>query len=80
MNKDLIETTSFLPLQDEGAVTLTYTGETCKLPVLSGSNGNNVIYIQNLSPTLNLFTFDPGLGMTACCQSKISFIDGKKGV
>ncbi|CAI3924145.1 Citrate synthase (GltA) (PDB:3TQG) (PUBMED:25211225) [Commensalibacter communis] len=70
---------SFSPPQDEGSVTITYKGQSSVLPVLSGTNGNNVIDIRNLQKDLNLFTFDPGLGTTASCESKITYIDGEKG-
>ncbi|MDI2112465.1 citrate synthase [Commensalibacter nepenthis] len=70
---------SFSPPQDEGSVTITYKGQSSILPVLSGTNGNNVIDIRNLQKDLNLFTFDPGLGTTASCESKITYIDGEKG-
>lgn len=80
MTQSTPSTPSFSPPQDEGCVKVTYKGKTSKLPVLSGSTGNNVIDIRNLPNDLDLFTFDPGLGTTASCESKITFIDGDKGV
>lgn len=49
------------------------------LPVLHGSLGSNVIDISELGKH-GLFTFDPGFTATAACESKITFIDGDKGI
>lgn len=55
-------------------------GETIiDLPVHSGTLGHDVIEIAQLSKH-NLFTYDPGFVSTASCESKITFIDGEKGV
>lgn len=80
MKQSKTETMAFSPPQDEGSVSITYRGKTSILPVLSGENGLNVIDIRNLPKDLGLFTFDPGLGDTASCESKITFIDGEKGI
>ncbi|MDI2090720.1 citrate synthase [Commensalibacter oyaizuii] len=80
MTQSTTNTPSFPPPQDEGSVTISYKGTTATLPVLSGTNGSSVIDIRNLQKDMGLFTFDPGLGTTASCESKITFIDGDKGV
>lgn len=49
------------------------------LPVLSGTLGQDVIDVGSLTAN-NVFTFDPGFTSTASCESKITFIDGAKGV
>lgn len=49
------------------------------LPILKGTLGPDVIEIASLSKQ-NLFTFDPGFVSTAACESKITFIDGEKGI
>ncbi|RLA47543.1 MAG: citrate (Si)-synthase [Gammaproteobacteria bacterium] len=49
------------------------------LPVLSGTLGQDVIDVSSLTAN-NIFTFDPGFTSTASCESKITFIDGAKGV
>ncbi len=53
--------------------------EVTELPILSGSIGPDVIDVRNLGST-GYFTFDPGFLSTASCESKITFIDGGKGV
>jgi citrate synthase len=63
-------------------VTLTddATGKSWKLPVLSGSTGPDVIDIRKLYGQSGMFTFDPGFTSTSACESKITFIDGDKGI
>ena len=54
--------------------------ETVELPVLSGTLGNDVVDIRTFTKGTNMFTFDPGFVSTASCESKITFIDGEKGL
>jgi citrate synthase len=65
-----------------GSVTFTLDGSnrSTKLPVLSGSIGPDVVDIRKLYADLGVFTFDPGYGETASCESKITYIDGDEGV
>jgi len=56
------------------------TGQSVEIPVLSGSEGPNVLDIRNLYKETGLFTFDPGFTSTASCDSSITFIDGNKGI
>ena len=50
-----------------------------ELPVLKGTVGPDVIDVRGLSATGH-FTFDPGFMSTASCESKITYIDGDKGI
>ena len=50
-----------------------------ELPVYSGTIGPDVIDIRALTSN-GYFTYDPGFVSTASCDSKITFIDGAKGV
>jgi citrate synthase len=61
--------------------TLTVDGieENLELPVYKGTLGQDVIDVRSLT-SKNLFTYDPGFVSTAACESKITFIDGAKGV
>ncbi len=54
--------------------------EAVELPVLSGTLGNDVIDIRTLNKATGMFTLDPGFVSTASCESKITFIDGEKGL
>src|SRR5246127_2119628 len=49
-------------------------------PVYSGTVGPDVIDISKLYAQTGMFTYDPGFTSTASCESKITFIDGDKGV
>ncbi|MDG2089777.1 MAG: citrate synthase [Gammaproteobacteria bacterium] len=53
--------------------------ETLDLPVYEGSTGADVVDVSSLAGK-GLFTFDPGFMSTASCESKITYIDGDKGV
>lgn len=50
-----------------------------EFPVLSGTAGPDVIDIRQLTNN-GYFTFDPGFVSTASCESKITYIDGDKGI
>ncbi len=56
------------------------TGKQVKLPVVESTDGPYGIDIRKLYSELGYFTFDPGFMSTASCKSKITFIDGEKGV
>ncbi len=49
------------------------------LPVRSGVLGQDVIDVSSLTAN-DIFTFDPGFTSTASCESKITYIDGAKGI
>ena len=50
-----------------------------ELPILSGTEGQDVIDIRTLGAN-GYFTFDPGFMATGSCESSITYIDGAKGV
>jgi len=56
------------------------TGRRLELPLLHGTVGPGVIDIRNLYSELGYFTYDPGFTSTASCESRITFIDGEKGM
>ncbi|MCE2574628.1 citrate synthase [Komagataeibacter sp. FNDCR2] len=60
--------------------TVSLDGKDISLPMLSGTMGPDVIDIRKLPAQAGVFTYDPGYGETASCSSKITFIDGEKGV
>src|SRR6201994_294792 len=61
-------------------VTLDGTNKSANLPLLSGSIGPDVFDIRKLYGDLGVFTYDPGYGATASCDSKITYIDGDQGI
>lgn len=58
---------------------LIVNGNTIELPVYPGTAGPDVIDVRPLSKH-GLFTYDPGFVSTAACESKITFINGDKGI
>ncbi|MBV9833295.1 MAG: citrate (Si)-synthase [Alphaproteobacteria bacterium] len=69
-------------MSNTGTVTLTddATGKTWKFPVMGGSIGPSVIDVRKLYGDTGYFTYDPGFTSTGSCESKITYIDGDKGV
>jgi citrate synthase len=65
-----------------GAITVTMEGsnKSVSLPLLGGTLGPKVADIRKLYGELGIFTFDPGYGATASCESTITYIDGDEGV
>jgi citrate synthase len=61
-------------ITDEGS------GKSLELPVIKGTEGEPCLQIKALPSTLGYFTYDPGFTSTAACTSKITFIDGGKGI
>lgn len=61
-------------------ITIPGTNKTASLPLLSGTLGPQVADIRKLQAQAGIFTFDPGYGETASCESKITYIDGDEGV
>lgn len=59
--------------------TLNIEGKAIELPVMSGTLGPDVVDVTSIAKE-NLFTYDPGFMSTAACESKITYIDGAKGV
>ena len=69
-------------LLSNNTITLTdnQSGDSCELPVISGSVGPDVIDIRKLYSQTGLFTFDPGYGATGSCLSGLTYIDGDQGI
>jgi citrate synthase len=65
-----------------GSVTITLDGsnKSATLPLIDGTIGPSVADIRKLYGDLGIFTYDPGYGATAACESKITYIDGDEGV
>ena len=61
-------------------VTLDGSNKSASLPLISGSIGPDVFDIRKMHSELGVFTYDPGYGATASCDSKITYIDGDQGV
>jgi len=55
-------------------------GKTIELPVHTGSENEKAIDISKLRSQTGYITMDPGYGNTGSCESKITFLDGEKGI
>jgi len=69
-------------MSNNGSITVTVEGSnsSTSLPLLSGTLGPQVADIRKLYSSLGIFTYDPGYGETASCESKITYIDGDAGI
>ncbi|MBN2751238.1 MAG: citrate (Si)-synthase [Rhodospirillaceae bacterium] len=56
------------------------TGTSFDLPVIHGTVGPRVVDIRKFYGDTGCFTYDPGFTSTGSCESKITFIDGDKGI
>jgi citrate synthase len=61
-------------------VTLEYGGKTIALPLVKGSEAEVGIDIMKLRDRTGMITLDPGFGNTGACTSRITFIDGERGI
>ena len=60
--------------------TLSYDGKSYEMPVVVGTEDEAAVDISQLRAKSGLITLDSGYGNTGACQSKITFIDGEKGI
>ncbi len=56
------------------------TGKSVKLPILEGTTGPRVVDVRKFYDQTDMFTFDPSYTSTASCKSRITYIDGDKGI
>src|SRR5579871_6214912 len=56
------------------------TERKAQLPVRRGTIGPSVVDISSINKDLGVFTYDPGFGLSAATDSKITYIDGDAGV
>lgn len=56
------------------------TGEKWDFPVLDGTEGPSVVDIRKFYAQTDHFTFDPSFTATGSCKSRLTFIDGDKGI
>jgi citrate synthase len=67
-------------MDSKGNAKLEAGGKALEAPVYGGTIGPDVIDIRALYGKTGMFTYDPGFLSTASCASKITYIDGDKGV
>ena len=61
-------------------LSLLYNGNTFEYPVLQGSEGEHAVDVSTLRKDTGLVTLDYGYLNTGSTQSKITFVDGEKGI
>jgi citrate synthase len=66
----------------KGTATITLDGSnrSATLPLTEGTIGPRAADVRRLYGELGIFTFDPGYGATASCESKVTYIDGEAGI
>jgi citrate synthase len=65
---------------DSYTLTNNRSGESWELPIIDGSEGPSVVDVRKFYADTQMFTYDPGFTSTGSCESKITYIDGEKGV
>jgi len=60
--------------------TLKVNGQKHEFPMRSPTLGKDVIEMKTLGSSCGVYSYDPGFYSTASCESKITFIDGEKGI
>src|SRR5215475_13899114 len=55
-------------------------GKTFALPIVEGTEGEKALDISTLRNHTSCITLDDGYANTGSCLSKITFIDGEKGI
>lgn len=59
---------------------LSFDGKKYELPVIEGSENEKAVDISKLRAQSGLITIDPGFKNTGSTQSKVTFLDGEKGI
>ncbi len=65
---------------DAAEATIAVDGVRHSLPIHKATLGPDVVDITSLYQETGHFTYDPGFTSTASCESKITYIDGDKGL
>ena len=66
---------------DTLSITDNRTGKKYDVPISDGTlRAMDLRQIKESDDDFGLMTYDPGFANTACCRSKITYIDGEKGI
>jgi citrate synthase len=67
--------------KDSLTITDNRTGKSYEVPIENGAiRAIDLRQIKAGTDDGGLMTYDPGFTNTACCKSRITFIDGEKGI
>ncbi|GHC10792.1 citrate synthase [Cerasicoccus arenae] len=64
----------------EDTATIRIGNENYTFPIIVGTEGERAIDTRKLRAQSGVVTYDEGYGNTGSCESKITFIDGEKGI
>jgi len=67
-------------IASKNAVLYLPDGQSIELPVITGTEGERAVDISKLRPQTGHITMDPGYGNTGSCESRITFLNGEKGI
>jgi citrate synthase len=67
-------------MSDEATAQIILDGKTHELPVIIGTEQEKAVDTRKLRTTTGYVTFDEGYANTGSCLSKITYIDGEKGI
>ncbi|QSH41193.1 citrate synthase [Lentisphaerota bacterium ZTH] len=65
---------------DQETAKLIFNGKEIELPLVCGTMGEKALDISGLRKATGMVTIDPSFVNTAACYSKITYIDGEKGI
>ena len=57
-----------------------YNGKSYDFPIITGSENEEAIDINQLRADTGLITYDPGYKNTGHCISNITYLDGENGI
>src|SRR3990167_9276431 len=66
-------------MNDKKTAKISFNQQSAEFPIYSGTLGYDVIDVKTLGDH-GIYTMDAGFYSTAACESKITFVDGEKGV
>lgn len=64
----------------EDTATIRIGNDSYTFPMITGTEGERAIDTRKLRAQSGVITYDEGYGNTGSCESKITFIDGEKGI
>lgn len=64
----------------EESATLRLGSENYNFPLIKGTEDETAVDLRTLRGASGCITFDDGYGNTGSCESKVTFIDGEKGI
>ena len=67
-------------MAQEEKAKLVLDGKTYELPVITGTENEKAFDISTLRKDSSYITLDPGFANTGACTSRITYIDGEKGI